>query len=68
MASIGEKIKNIREERKMSLEELALRIRVGKHTIEKYEADEKTPDTQTLLKISTVLDVPASDFAIETGV
>jgi transcriptional regulator with XRE-family HTH domain len=60
MASIGEMIKSLREERGLSLEELAARTRVGKDTIEKYESGEKVPTNQTILKLSTVLDVPAS--------
>jgi len=60
MASIGENIKYLREERGLSLEELATRIRVGKDTIEKYETGEKVPTNQTIMKLSTVLDIPAS--------
>lgn len=60
MATIGENIRSIREERGLSLEELATKTRVGKDTIEKYEAGEKVPTNQTILKLSTVLDVPAS--------
>jgi len=60
MASIGENIKYLREERGLSLEELATRIRVGKDTIEKYETGEKVPTNQTIMKLSTVLDIPTS--------
>lgn len=60
MATIGENIRSIREERGLSLQELATKARVGKDTIEKYEAGEKVPNNQTILKLSTVLDVPAS--------
>ncbi len=60
MASIGDNIKALREERGLTLEELATRTRVGKDTIEKYETGEKVPTTQTIMKLSTVLDVPAS--------
>ncbi|MCM3588446.1 helix-turn-helix domain-containing protein [Mesobacillus maritimus] len=60
MSSIGKNIQAFREERGLSLEELATKMRVGKETIEKYELGEKTPNNQTILKLSTVLDVPAS--------
>jgi len=60
MASIGEIIKSLREEQGLSLEELATKTRVGKDTIMKYESGEKVPTNQTILKLSTVLDVPAS--------
>jgi transcriptional regulator with XRE-family HTH domain len=62
MGSIGGKIKTYRELLHMTQEELALRIRVGTHTIEKYESGENIPSTQTVLKLSTVLDIPASEL------
>ncbi|WP_342432822.1 helix-turn-helix transcriptional regulator [Neobacillus sp. FSL H8-0543] len=62
MSSIGEKIKTYRKLLQMTQEELALKIRVGTHTIEKYESGEHIPSTQTILKLSTVLDVPASEL------
>ncbi|MBE4907469.1 helix-turn-helix transcriptional regulator [Bacillus luteolus] len=62
MGSIGENIKVYREQRNMTKQELALKVRVGTGTIEKYENGEQTPDVQTILKISTVLDIPASEL------
>lgn len=62
MNSIGLKIKTYREHLKMTQEELAQKIRVGTHTIEKYESGEQIPSSQTLLKLSTVLDIPASEL------
>ncbi len=62
MGSIGENIKVYREQRSMTKQELALKVRVGTGTIEKYENGEQTPDVQTILKISTVLDIPASEL------
>jgi transcriptional regulator with XRE-family HTH domain len=44
----------------MTQEELAQKVRVGIQTIEKYESGEQIPSTQTLLKLSTVLDLPAT--------
>ena len=46
----------------LSQEELALKARLGAKIIEKYENGEQIPTTQTILKLSTVLDVPASVF------
>lgn len=63
--TIGNKIKNYREHLKMTKEELAQKIRVGIHTIEKYESGEQIPSTQTLLKLSTVLDIPASELLLD---
>lgn len=62
MNSIGETIKTARQMRKMTQEELAQKVRVGTNTIEKYESGEQIPSTQTLLKLSTVLDIPASEL------
>jgi transcriptional regulator with XRE-family HTH domain len=62
MITIGENIKACRERRNMTQAELALRIRVGTKKIESYESGEHIPDTQTVLKISTVLDIPASEL------
>lgn len=62
MNTIGQTIKTAREMRKMTQEELAKKVRVGTQTIEKYESGEQIPSTQTILKLSTVLDIAASDL------
>jgi transcriptional regulator with XRE-family HTH domain len=62
MNTIGQTIKNARELLSMSQEELAQKVRVGTQTIEKYESGEQIPSTQTLLKLSTVLDLPAVEL------
>jgi transcriptional regulator with XRE-family HTH domain len=64
MNTVGRTIKNYREHLKMTKEELAQKIRVGTHTIEKYESGEQIPSNQTLLKLSTVLDIPASELLL----
>ncbi|WP_078414162.1 helix-turn-helix domain-containing protein [Priestia abyssalis] len=65
MERIGQNIKMYRELKKMTQTELALKARLGVSTITKFENGEKNPDRQTLLKISTVLDVPITEL---TGV
>ena len=65
MTAIGQNIKRFREELEMSQQELAFKIRVGTATIDKYESGLQTPDTQTILKISTVLDIPVSELMQE---
>jgi transcriptional regulator with XRE-family HTH domain len=60
MSTIGQTIKYQRERLNMTQEELARKVRVGTQTIEKYENNIQPPDIQTILKISTVLDIPAS--------
>ncbi|WP_201714287.1 helix-turn-helix domain-containing protein [Rossellomorea arthrocnemi] len=62
MSHFGENLKRVREDRKLSQQELALRARLGTKTIGKYESDQQIPDTQTILKLSTVLDIPASEL------
>jgi transcriptional regulator with XRE-family HTH domain len=62
MSSIGKNIKLYRERANMSQQDLALKIRVGTGRIQQYESGEQIPDTPTLLKISTVLDIPASSL------
>lgn len=58
--AIGQKIRQARENLNMSQQELARKIRVGPTTVEKYEVGLLRPDTQTILTICTVLDIPAS--------
>ncbi|GAE44593.1 helix-turn-helix domain-containing protein [Mesobacillus boroniphilus] len=53
MTAIGQNIKMCRERIGISQEELALKIRVGTRTIQRYESGEQTPTLQTILKIST---------------
>ncbi|MBI0577541.1 MULTISPECIES: helix-turn-helix domain-containing protein [Bacillaceae] len=62
MRSIGQIIKNCREMQNMTQQELAQKVRVGLSTIEKYESGEQVPSRQTILKLSTVLDIPASEL------
>lgn len=70
MERIGQNIKMYRELKKMTQTELALKARLGISTITKFENGEKIPDRQTLLKISTVLDVPITELtgAQEEGI
>lgn len=62
MSNIGRNIKIHREQRNLTQADLALKARVGTKTIEKYESGEQIPDIQTILKLSTVLDLPASEI------
>lgn len=62
MSAIGLAIKQNRERLNMTQQELAVKLRIGTSTIEKYENGCQQPDTQTILKISTILDVPASEL------
>jgi transcriptional regulator with XRE-family HTH domain len=66
MQGISKNIKSCRERQGLTQEELAFKIRVGTQTIERYENGEQIPEMQTILKISTVLDVPASELMEQT--
>lgn len=56
------KLKGLREKQKLSLQELADRIGVAKQSIHKFENGVITPSSETLLKISDVLNIPYSAF------
>ncbi|SFJ39932.1 DNA-binding transcriptional regulator, XRE-family HTH domain [Halobacillus dabanensis] len=60
--SIGNNIRKYRELKNFSKEELALKARIGVQTLESYESDERLPELDTVLKVSTVLDIPASEL------
>lgn len=60
--SIGNNIRKYRELKNFSKEDLALKARIGVQTLESYESDERLPELDTVLKFSTVLDIPASEL------
>ncbi|WP_035323091.1 helix-turn-helix domain-containing protein [Peribacillus kribbensis] len=62
MSQLGQNIKILREMRKLTKQELALKIQVGTHVVEKYESGEKVPDLLALLRLSNVLEIPASEL------
>ncbi|HSI67633.1 MAG TPA: helix-turn-helix transcriptional regulator [Planococcus sp. (in: firmicutes)] len=55
-------LRNAREERKLSLDELALRTRIGASHLAAFESGEELPDVQKILILSNTLDVPASNL------
>lgn len=57
-----EQLKFLREERNWSLEELSKITQVGVEKLAQYEKGELIPSVQTVLKLSTVLEVPASNL------
>ncbi len=57
-----EQLKFLREEKNWSLEELSKKVQVGVEKLAQYENGELTPSVQTVLKLSTVLEVPASNL------
>lgn len=57
-----EQLKILRQERNLSLEELSKKTQVGVDKLASYEKGELTPSIQTILKLSTVLEVPRSNL------
>ncbi len=55
--TMGERIKELRRERKMTLEELARKIGVSKPTMQRYESGVITMTTDRVLQIADALDV-----------
>ncbi|MCQ6278941.1 helix-turn-helix domain-containing protein [Bacillus sp. EB600] len=66
MSSLGKNIKAVRERRNLSQEELAQKLRMGAKRIEDYESGIQIPSNETLLKLSTVLDIPTSELLSES--
>lgn len=60
--SLHEQLRLLREEKNWSLEELSLKTQLGIEKLAAYEKGEQTPSIQTILKLSTVLEVPASNL------
>ncbi|PLT30800.1 helix-turn-helix domain-containing protein [Peribacillus deserti] len=62
MEQQGHTLKILREKRNLTQQALALKLRVGTRIIEQFESGEKIPDIPTLLRLSAVLEVPASEL------
>lgn len=63
---IGDRVKQLRQEKKMSLSELALKAGVAKSYLSSLERNLQTnPSIQFLEKISAVLGVPVDNIILE---
>jgi transcriptional regulator with XRE-family HTH domain len=60
--SIGPKLKHLRHERRLSLQQLAAKADVSAAAIHKIERNDMVPTITTLLKIATALERPVSYF------
>jgi transcriptional regulator with XRE-family HTH domain len=60
--SLGDKIRAMREERKLTLEELGKQLGLSTTYLSEIELKERTPSIQTLQKISRYFNVPVSVF------
>jgi transcriptional regulator with XRE-family HTH domain len=59
---LGEKIKTIRTEKKMTQNKLALQCDFEKASMSRLEAGRTNPTLRTLSKICTALDVPIEEL------
>ncbi|MEG0873524.1 MAG: XRE family transcriptional regulator [Clostridia bacterium] len=55
--TVGKKIKLLKEKRALEAQKLASDLNVGKSTLSNWENDRRTPDTDTLIKISKYFNV-----------
>jgi len=53
-----EQMKTLRSENNLSIEELSLRTQISIEKLTAYENGEQIPSTQTILILSTILEVP----------
>ena len=56
VSSIGPKVKKLRQEQRLSLQQLAIKAEVSAAAIHKIERNDMVPTITTLLKIATALD------------
>lgn len=62
VGTIGPKVKRLRQEQRLSLQQLALRSDVSTAAIHKIESSNMVPTVTTLLKIATALERPVGYF------
>ena len=60
--SIGYKIKNIRNLKKLTQKELSLLANISEISIRKYESGVRAPKYETLIKIAKALEIPITDL------
>lgn len=66
VSSIGPKVKQLRQEQRLSLQQLAVKAEVSAAAIHKIERNDMVPTITTLLKIAQALDRPVTYF-VEAG-
>lgn len=60
--TLGEKIKKLRKERKITQKQIANLLGKSERMVQKYESGEVTPSIEVLLEICKILDVPSFNF------
>lgn len=66
--SLGERIKTLRKQRRLTQNKLAELMDLKPITISKYESNDREPNLETLKKLSTVLDIPLIELIDENGI
>lgn len=59
---LNENIKNSRKSKGLSQEELAIKLNVVRQTVSKWERGLSVPDSEMLISLSEILDVPVSNL------
>jgi transcriptional regulator with XRE-family HTH domain len=67
VSSIGPKVKKLRQEQRLSLQQLAVKAEVSAAAIHKIERNDMVPTITTLLKIATALERPVTYFVERAG-
>ncbi|HEX5087770.1 MAG TPA: cupin domain-containing protein [Nocardioides sp.] len=67
VGSIGPKVKMLRQEQRLSLQQLAVKAEVSAAAIHKIERNDMVPTITTLLKVAAALDRPVAFFVEEDG-
>ncbi|PVV57493.1 helix-turn-helix domain-containing protein [Chryseobacterium sp. HMWF035] len=65
---IGTKLKQAREAKRMSQEELALILKTTQKTVSNWESDKSIPSLDYLYKIETILEVDILSWLAEKGI
>jgi transcriptional regulator with XRE-family HTH domain len=66
--NIGENIRNIRKNQKLTLKELGIKISLSEQAIGQYERGEREPNIETLNKIANALEVSLNDLLKDTDI
>lgn len=62
MIKIGEKLKSLRNERKMTQKDLAEKLNVSAQAVSRWENDEVEPSLETLGQLATIFDVSVDEL------
>src|SRR4029077_8365527 len=67
VSSIGPKVKALRQEQRLSRQQLAVKAEVSAAAIHKIERNDMVPTITTLLKVASALDRPVTYFVEPAG-